>query len=173
MRHFAVPELNGTAPLRHAAEFFAGTRRLANRVKEDFDALQSNTRLSRSDRDRLDHFVTLIRDVQTRIDSVPVISCDGPLQRMEETHDQAYSNHIDIMIAALACGITKIGTMYCYHHASDGNDRGLHDVSHADGPEAISRSLEYNTWIANRFAEILTDTIIAGFRNASPKGTES
>ncbi|MEM9188267.1 MAG: DUF1552 domain-containing protein [Myxococcota bacterium] len=127
-----------------------------DRVKEDYDRLQGHSRLSGDDRERLDHFVTLLRDVQTRIDSVPIISCDGPVLRNESSHDEAYSNHIDIMVAALACGITKIGTLYCHHHASDGRDKGLHDVSHGNDAVSVARSLEYNTWIATRFLELLT-----------------
>jgi hypothetical protein len=130
-------------------------RLVIDRVKEDFDAVRGSSRLSSADRDRLDQFVEHLRDVQTRIQSVPEISCDGPLLRTEVDHVDAYSNHIDIMVAALACGITSIGTIYCYHHSSDGNDLGLHDVSHSTDPSAVARSLEYNTWIADRFAELL------------------
>jgi len=130
-------------------------RLVIDRVKEDFDALRGNSRLALADRDRLDQFVEHLRDVQTRIQSVPVISCDGPALRTESTHAEAYSNHIDIMVAALACGITSIGTIYCHHHSSDGNDLGLHDVSHNTDASSAARSLEYNTWIADRFAELL------------------
>jgi hypothetical protein len=127
-----------------------------DRVKEDFDRVRASSRLSRDDKLRLENYAELLHGVQSRIQSVPVIRCDGPTQRVEETHDAAYSNHIDIMMAALACGITKVGTMYCYHHASDGNDLGLHDVSHMSGPEAIDRSATYNDWISRRYLELIT-----------------
>ncbi len=66
-----------------------------------------------------------------------------------------YSDHIDLLVAALACGITRVGTIFIRHCRSDGEEAGFHGNSHQSGPEAEARSLEFNTWIGARVAELL------------------
>jgi hypothetical protein len=131
-------------------------RLVIDRVKADFDRVRASSRLSTDDRHRLDNYAELLQGVHRRMASVPVISCDGPTQIVEETHDAAYSNHIDIMVAALACGITKVATMYCHHHASDGNDRDLHGFSHHLNDDAPALHASCYDWISARYLELIT-----------------
>jgi len=127
-----------------------------DRVKEDYDRLTGHTRLGAEDRQRLSNYVDHLRDLETRIATAAAISCDGPTVAETDDLDVIYSNHIDLIVAAFACGITRIGTLMIRHGGSSGADDGFHGNSHKNGPDAERVSLGHNDWVGRKVAELLT-----------------
>ena len=127
-----------------------------DRVKEDFDRVRDRSRLGIEDRRRLDAFVDHLRDLQTRMARASEITCDGPTIHAGATDmDVIYADHVDLMVAALACGLTRVGTLFIRHCQSDGEEAGFHGNSHLSGPEAEAKSLVFNRWIAERVSHLL------------------
>ncbi|MEM9194432.1 MAG: DUF1552 domain-containing protein [Myxococcota bacterium] len=132
-------------------------RLVIDRVKEDFDRLQQSRRLATDDKQRLENYVDHLRDIQTRLSAAAVISCEGPaIGAYTRDMDDVYRDHIDILVAALACGVTRVGCFAIRHCQSNGEEGGYHGNSHQSGPEAEAKSLRFNTWVADRVAELLT-----------------
>ena len=127
-----------------------------DRVKDDFDRLRENPRLGGEDRERLSNYADHLRDLQTRLAAAGRISCTGPDVAYVEDAEAMYEDHIDLLVAALACGLTRIGTLFIKHVRADGEEAGFHSNSHLSGPEAERTSAGHNGWIAERVAQLLT-----------------
>ncbi len=137
-----------------------------DRVLEDYRRIQSHRRLSRADRQRLENYADLVQELSGRLGRTVAVSCDGPAQRPQEGMPLSvvYSNHIDIMVAALACGATRIGMMWIPDHdEADSSQSIYHGHSHGrdtggDGStatEAQEFMLGANRWVADRVSELL------------------
>lgn len=141
--------------------------RAMDRVLADYRRLESNARLGREDRERLQNYAQHIQALSTRLMNTATVSCDGPSQRNTTGGllSGVYSNHIDIIVAALACGATRIAMLHIpdhddtdesqsvYHGHSHGVDRGDHGGT---STEARDFMLGANRWVAARVAELLT-----------------
>jgi hypothetical protein len=144
------------------AEEMRRTRRqlVIDRVKDDYDRLNRNPRLGSEDRRRLSNYVDHLRDIETHLANAPSISCSGPGLRVEPTgrfedgQEIVYQNHFDILVAALACGVTKIGTVFCSHPQTDGEEGGFHGNSHGTDDAAARQSVAFNEFIGRRFVEL-------------------
>lgn len=134
-------------------------RRLAiDRVKEDYDRVQRSSRLSSADRHRLSNYADHMRDLQTRLARSQTLSCDGPPIDEDPADNRVlYENHSDLMVAAMACGITRIGTMHIAQATDEGgHGTRYHGVSHKRDAESAAISLGYNDWVGRRVAELMT-----------------
>jgi len=127
-----------------------------DRVKDDFDRLRTNPRLGSQDRERLSNYADHLRDLQTRLSAAGSITCTGPDVTYVEDAEAMYTNHIDLLVAALACGITRVGTLFIKHVRADGEEAGFHSNSHLRGPDAERTSASHNAFIATRVAELLS-----------------
>jgi hypothetical protein len=131
-----------------------------DQVLGDLNAVQNGGRIGAADKAVLQNYADLIRDVQTRINqAATVTTCATPnLIDPQQINERMYSNHIDLLVAAMACGMTKVGSIYCRNFSPLFNENGSdfhgnsHDPDTATGQET---SRVYNTWIAARFAELL------------------
>lgn len=128
-----------------------------DRVKEDFDRLRVSARLGSEDKQRLDRYVEHMFEVQTRL-QLPKVDCgNGPaLGDPERSMSELYRNHFALLVAALECGITKIGTIYCYQSSDDVPSIQQHDITHFIDPESVERDSVYHEWVSKQVLELFT-----------------
>lgn len=128
---------------------------VVDRVLEDFQSVRGSTRIGSEDKQRLDQYMDHMHDLQERL-SIPPIDCSGVNIDPEDTVDQIYTNHIDMLVAALACGITRIGTMLCYQSGSALPGANEHPNTHFNEQSNIDFDLVQNEWISRRVLELFT-----------------
>ncbi len=137
-----------------------------DRVLEDYRRVAGHRRLSRVDRQRLENYGDLVQELSGRLGRTVTVSCDGPTQRPQEGMPLSvvYSNHIDIMVAALACGATRIGMMWIPDHDENDSSQSIyHGHSHGTdtgggagtSSEAQEFMLSANQWVADRVSELM------------------
>lgn len=137
-------------------------RGLTDRVFENYRAVMTGSKIGKADRERLDNYMSLIREVDGALTIRPQ-ACgragapQPPTQEMEAVH----SAMIDLEVAALACGTTKI-VMHCIVQGATSQDEDLHGPAHA-GPgrnatlsDPVSRAAIHKRWQMTRVAEFLT-----------------
>ncbi|MEM7608503.1 MAG: DUF1552 domain-containing protein [Myxococcota bacterium] len=140
--------------------------RAMDRVLEDYRRVAAHPRLSGADRSRLEHYANLVSELSARLERTQVVSCSNPglLSTEDEPLSVVYRNHIDIMVAALACGATRVGMLWIPDHdESDSSQSDFHGWSHGldrgndGGTDAASEAsmLAANRWIAGRVSELL------------------
>jgi hypothetical protein len=132
------------------------------------DARDMQRRLTLKDRDKLDQYLTGIRDVEKRIQNAeqfgPNVDPDqatpaGIPAKQVEYVDLMY----DIMLLAFQTDSTRVATFVLGH---DGDNRsfseigiteGHHDLSHHQGnPERIEKVAQIDRWYAEQFSRFLS-----------------
>ncbi|HEX4925671.1 MAG TPA: DUF1552 domain-containing protein [Bdellovibrionales bacterium] len=131
-----------------------------DRVLASYNQVMGSSRLSSLDKQRLESHVQMIRDLEKSIQETEGGICAGPANITGMTTDfsRMVTQHIDIMVAAIRCDLTRIGTI------SLGESRTYnwlpnqishhHSMSHSDEPAAAGLTA-INQWWANKFAELL------------------
>src|SRR3954464_13029039 len=131
------------------------------------DARGMQRRLSARDRDKLDQYLTGIRDIETRIQSserfqsVRQPSIDTPPGIPTE-----YAEYIqimfDMMLVSFQTDTTRVSTLLLAHDGSNksfadiGIPEGHHDLSHHfDNPEKIQKVAAIDLWYVKQFARFL------------------
>jgi len=129
---------------------------------EDAEAL--HTKLSTSDRLKLDEYMTGIRDLEVRIQNG---SGDGecvPGTRPEDVYDYAdiVRTMTDLQVKALECDLTRVVTFMMENGGSYrsfdfiGVTGGHHELSHhQDDPDKLEALSEIGTWEMEQFAYLL------------------
>lgn len=77
---------------------------LLNTVYADFQRVRDETRLSKTDKERLENYMTLLSDVARG----PVVSCSQPALDPEEDWDFVFKNQFRLLTAALLCNVTRV-----------------------------------------------------------------
>ena len=134
-------------------------------VREDTRRLEG--RLDARDRDKLDQYLTGIRDVETRIQKAeqfgPNVDPDQPTPNGVPT---SHAEHVQLMYEMLALAFktdsTRVATFALAH---DGDNRsfgeigvpeGHHDLSHHQGnQERIDKIAKIDRWYAEQVAKVL------------------
>ncbi|MBX7083909.1 MAG: DUF1552 domain-containing protein [Nannocystaceae bacterium] len=139
-------------------------------VGAQFDRMR--TRVGAVDRDKLDQHVALVRDLELRLQQEPVLGehCMVPGQPPALAPDDANVMHmvsqaqIDLLAMALACDITRVGSLQysngANHHTFPfiGSNSDGHGLSHAPEEDATSWN-EWTlrqTWYCEQFAYLLS-----------------
>jgi hypothetical protein len=80
-------------------------------VMDGYRAIQP--RLSSQDRQVVDAHLTHLRELERRIQELPVVACTVPTVEAVDASDleRVGSLHVDILLAALRCGLTNVGTL--------------------------------------------------------------
>ena len=121
-----------------------------NLLADHNQLLQSN-KLSALDKSKLQHYFDTLRDLQTRM-QVTYASCQAPSLRTGTQSDltQLYENHFDMAVMALACSHTRIVGINIEHFKASPNQNSSewHETSHSREAAAITRSTEWERWIA-------------------------
>lgn len=138
-------------------------------VHEQFAALE--TKAGSEDRIRLEQHAALVSELQTRIDSVPVLgeSCEPPLgpdsmdPNSEDTMQQVSELQIDMLTMALACDLTRVATLQFSNSRNHvrfpwlGSGSDGHYISHAwnSDPSAANEVSVRRRWYAGQLARLL------------------
>ena len=146
------------------------SRLLARRSVLDFvmdDAHRMQSRLSNNDREKLDQYLTGIRDVEGRIQRAEQFGASpDPAQPTPPGIPQSHAEYVDLMydmlLLAFQTDSTRVATMMLGH---DGDNRsfshmgipeGHHDLSHhQNNEERIEKVSRIDLWYAQRFAAFL------------------
>ena len=145
-------------------------RLLARRSVLDFvleDAKRTQRRLSGSDREKLDQYLTGVRDVEARIQRAEQFGASpDPDMATPVGIPQSHAEYVDLMydmmLLAFKTDSTRIATMMLGH---DGDNRsfshmgipeGHHDLTHhQNNPERIEKVARIDRWYGERFAAFL------------------
>ncbi|MFT5358566.1 MAG: hypothetical protein ACI9KE_005805 [Polyangiales bacterium] len=141
--------------------------RAMDRVLEDYRRVQGHRRLSLEDRRRLENYGDLVQGLSGRLERTRAVSCIGPTQldTSGAPLSDVYTNHIDIMVASLACSVTRVAMLWIPDHDDlDSSQSIFHGWSHGrdDGGGAgtdlanEANMLAAYDWIGGRVAELLT-----------------
>jgi hypothetical protein len=148
----------------------AQSRLLARRSVLDFvsdDARRMNQRLGRSDREKLDQYLTGVREVEQRIQQAekfgPNIDPDQPTPSgVPQKHADYVDLMYDMMLLAFKTDSTRVATFVLGH---DGDNRsfghigiaeGHHDLSHhQNNEERMEKVAQIDRWYVERFAAFL------------------
>jgi BMFP domain-containing protein YqiC len=131
------------------------------------DAQDMQRRLNANDRDKLDQYLTGVRDLEIRIQNAEKIG--DPPDPMAETPlgmPSDYITHIqlmyDIMVLAFQTDSTRIVTLLLAHDGSNrpfpdiGVSEGHHDLSHHfNNEEKIKKVSDIDLWYTKQFARFL------------------
>jgi hypothetical protein len=145
-------------------------RRAEQRSILDFlvaDARDLQRRLNAPDQDKLDQYLTGVRELEARIQRAEALGDpQSPLQETPAGIPQTYAEHIQVMFEMLALAFqtdsTRVATLLLAHDGSNrsfaeiGVPEGHHDLSHHfNNEEKISKIAEIDLWYAKQFAHFL------------------
>ena len=131
-----------------------------NDVHGDYKAVRDSSRISASDKARLDAYMSLINDVGSGLSSTAGAACH-PVTGHEDA--DVYKDQISILVAALACGLTNVA-MYSLPVSGGGNDT-MHDAAHAmdgksdpvHGPTMASKVTPYVAYFLQQLDALIDD----------------
>ena len=140
-------------------------RSILDFVLQDARAMQQ--RLGGRDRDKLDQYLTGLRELEARIQMAeqngavkdPMISAPAGIPANHAEHIQLM---YDILLVAFQTDSTRVATMLLAHDGSNrsfadiGVPEGHHDLSHHEGdPEKIEKITEIDFWYVQQFGKFL------------------
>ncbi|MCB0321111.1 MAG: DUF1552 domain-containing protein [Bdellovibrionales bacterium] len=141
-----------------------------DKVIDDFRSAKNSSRISREDRDRLDHVAAMLFDFQQRLGANQ--GCTAPatppqLQTWQNTDNLVtdWENMIEVIIAAFRCCVTRVATLTTsiYHHNGWVD---WHDDSHNSAdPTSQQRIVDILGWqIQNLYLKLITgmDRVVEG-----------
>lgn len=147
------------------------SRLIARRSVLDFvmdDARRMQSRLASNDREKLDQYLTGVRDVESRIQRAEQFGpTPDPTLPTPPGIPQSHAEYVDLMydmlLLAFKTDSTRVATMMLGH---DGDNRsfshmgipeGHHDLSHhQNNAERIEKVARIDRWYAERFAAFLS-----------------
>jgi hypothetical protein len=145
-------------------------RRQEQRSILDFiveDAHQMQRRLNVRDQDKLDQYLTGVRELETRIQRTEKLGdVKDPMVQTPAGIPPSYAEHIqvmfDILLLAFQTDSTRIATMLLAHDGSNrsfaeiGIPEGHHDLSHHfNDAEKIQKISDIDVWYVKQFAKFL------------------
>jgi hypothetical protein len=160
--------LFGTGPhgmrTQEAQARLAARRSVLDLVRDETRRVQG--RLASSDREKLDQYLTGIRDVEARIERAEQLGSPDPDVATPSGIPTAHADYVDLMydmmLLAFQTDSTRVATMMLGH---DGDNRsfshmgipeGHHDLSHhQNNVERIEKVARIDNWYAQRFAAFL------------------
>ncbi|MBS0263594.1 MAG: DUF1552 domain-containing protein [Planctomycetes bacterium] len=140
-------------------------RSILDFVREDARAMQR--RLNPRDIDKLDQYLTSIREIETRIDQAERFqSVKDPGVETPAGIPANYAEYIELMYDMLALAFqsdaTRVGTLLLAHDGSNrsfediGISEGHHDLTHhQERAEWIQKVSQIDLWYARHFAKFL------------------
>lgn len=131
------------------------------------DARSMRQRLDGRDRDKLDQYLTGVRELETRIQMAEQRGeVKDPLIAAPAGVPTDYGQHVqlmyDILLVAFQTDSTRVATLLLAHDGSNrsftdiGVPEGHHDLSHHDdNPDKIEKITEIDHWYIQQFAKFL------------------
>jgi hypothetical protein len=121
---------------------------IVDRIAQNYKSLrQSNRRLSKDDKARLDAHITHLAELERQLTAVPARVCGGNTLKGDTSGlspaggggRQLYPLLNDVIVAAMACGTTRIATIgvppESFHDFGGGYHQSIAHNSGADGPQ--------------------------------------
>ncbi|HHY85313.1 MAG TPA: DUF1552 domain-containing protein [Verrucomicrobia bacterium] len=139
-------------------------RSILDFVLEDARSLRRN--LEGRDRDKLDHYLTSVRDIEQRIERAERMPVPNPDMAAPPGIPPSYEEHIalmfDMLLLAFQTDSTRIATMLLAGEGSNrpfphiGISSGHHDLTHhKNNPEMIRQVEQIDRWYVQQFARFL------------------
>jgi hypothetical protein len=129
-------------------------RSILSTVRGSYEGLRC--RLGAEDRVRLDAHLDQIRDIERRLDVAPPTSAGCTVPTVGSTSDarQVGRLHAEILVRAMACDITRVGTLQWYSHTAiygssydwgglSSHHAATHENTHRPYDEAYAGELAY------------------------------
>ncbi len=145
-------------------------RSMLDTLKLDYKRVSD--RLAAPDRLLLDQHVTLLRDLEKRLqvqESIPPVACDKGTA--PATTEKNFMNelpartrdHMDVILRAIACDATRVVTLVLDRFSGNfppypfipGSVSMFHDVAHGDGPNPQGQFFAVRKWQMEQFAYLL------------------
>lgn len=106
--------------------------RLTDQVIDDYRAVAGGAAISSDDRRQLTDYMDLLADLQKRM-QVQAPGCTPPGQLSESDFDLLHKNAIDIAVAAMLCGSTRVVAYHVYQGSpSSYDEETFHAWAHDD-----------------------------------------
>ncbi|MEM9192903.1 MAG: DUF1552 domain-containing protein, partial [Myxococcota bacterium] len=127
-------------------------------VLEDYHRLSAHPRLGATDRARLEQTADLWADVQRSLGETPMVSCGDFGTVGDGNSRQLHERGMDLAVAALACGLTRI-VNYTIKPVAD-NDHpdkhALHGTAHDSRTRVNDQGFEeFARWRGHRVVDLL------------------
>lgn len=144
--------------------------RRASILDNTLDELRGlRARVDTVERDKLDLHIDAVRTLERRIQGSDPLSCDSPTPFPEldvhanDNFPQVARMQIDLLVAAMACGATRVGSLQLSHTISPtvfswaGVGDGHHSLSHYDSSNeaGMAQYIACERWFASQFAYLL------------------
>lgn len=106
---------------------------LVDSVVDDYRTLMAKSALAAADRQRMDQYMELLLELQTRLNVEGTSTCGFSELQVERDFDDLHRNATDLTVAALVCGATKVIAYHCYHGSPSAYDEEtFHSWAHND-----------------------------------------
>ncbi len=131
------------------------------------DARAMQKRLDSRDREKLDQYLTGLRDIEQRIAKAENFGPPpAPGRESPSGIPENYGEHIqlmgDLLILAFQCDLTRTASFMLAHDGSNrsfadiGVSEGHHDISHHQNkPETMEKVAQIDQWYAKQFSDFL------------------
>ena len=135
---------------------------LIDRYQERMAALNQNSRLGSTDRQRLQQHIDNMTTLKAGLVTTAPAACSAPsltLYRSSDLLRRKYENVSDMIVSAFACDSVRMASIYIEDYDDVGTDYSyFHGLSHAN-PEvdldARQKSATHNRWIGDRVAYLV------------------
>lgn len=131
-------------------------------VKSHFDAVRTNPKLSSEDKGALSRYVDELHQLGQRLNDASQGQCTPPgtpaaLQPTEQSVDAMATAHVDIALAAMKCGLTKVVNFYLDPDVvmPGIGGRGHHSLSHDNTPADLQGLLTCHQWSFRHLKRLL------------------
>ncbi len=160
--------MDSGTPVTELDKIRARRKSVLDSVQVQLGALKKS--VSSADRRKLDQHLTLIRDLETRLTSLPPGTCASPTDPGSVAYDTeaqipvVAQLNLDLLLLAFRCDLTRVATMMfsdalnhiAMPHLNISSD--IHNLTHySDGDPARAQVGTRDTWQATVIAKVLTE----------------
>ncbi len=138
---------------------------LVDSVLTDFNRVRNGRQIALEDKTLLENFVDHLQETQKKIIATSSfeVTCGRPTQVAtsgQKNMDAQYTNAANLMVAALACDMTRVGCIAIPVVKKDRTspDNDWHKYTHQEPSraEGIRMSLQMNTWVADQYFYLIS-----------------
>jgi hypothetical protein len=118
-------------------------------VYDDYKAVRDSGKLSANDKMRFESYISLIDELQRGLASTPPpaqATCTKPTQESESTTDATHRNQTNILVAAMACGLTRVAShilTVSYEPMHSWSHDTSQSTKHADAQKLMGEKVAY------------------------------
>jgi hypothetical protein len=127
-------------------------KRLTDQVMDDYRRVIGARSLSAADRQLLTDYMDLLTELQTRMTAEPP-KCTPPAQLSGSDFEILHKNAVDIAVAALLCGSTRVVAYHCYQGSATLYDE---ETFHAWAHDDATKHAPMQNWRYRQFAHLVS-----------------